>query len=220
MPVFQIHTKLWFPPPEKYEGHGLVAIGGDVSAERLLLAYHMGLFPWYNEDDPISWFCPLKRMVLKPSEVRITKSSRNLINQNRFTVRFNTAFEEVIENCQNIGRPGQEGTWLNDDIKQSMIQLHKLGIAQSVECFQEEQLAGGLYGMKIGKVFAGDSMFSRVSNASKIAFIHLAKKLQSEAFELIDCQVHNDYTASLGAYEIDRSDYLEIIYRQPKPILF
>lgn len=211
MPVYQLGEELWFPTEEDYEEHGVVAIEGDLSIDRVLLAYSMGIFPWYNEDEPILWWCPAKRMVLKPSEVKVSKSTRNLLNRNLFTIKYDTAFEEVINACQKIPRPGQEGTWLNDEMKQVYIQLHKMGIAHSVECWQNDKLVGGLYGLTIGKIFCGESMFSRVSNASKIAFIHLARKLEKEEFLLIDCQVYNDYLASLGAYEIPRKEFLEIV---------
>lgn len=211
MPVYQLGEELWFPTEEDYEEHGVVAIEGDLSIDRVLLAYSMGIFPWYNEDEPILWWCPAKRMVLKPSEVKVSKSTRNLLNRNLFTIKYDTAFEEVINACQKIPRPGQEGTWLNDEMKQVYIQLHKMGIAHSIECWQDDELVGGLYGLTIGKIFCGESMFSRVSNASRIAFIHLARKLEKEGFLLIDCQVYNDYLASLGAYEIPRKEFLEIV---------
>ncbi len=215
MPVYQIPPEIWFPPKEEYESHGLVALGGDLHPERLVQAYRRGIFPWYNEGEPISWFCPEKRMVLKPGEVHLSKSSRNLLNRGIFEIRWNTAFNKVIDHCQNITRPGQDGTWINSELKESITELHRQGVVHSVECYRENRLVGGLYGLVIGKVFCGESMFSLESNASKIAFIHLARKLQELSFELIDCQVYNTYTASLGAYEIDRNDFLEIIYRQP-----
>lgn len=211
MPVYQLGKELWFPPEEEYEEHGIVAIEGDLSTDRLLLAYSSGIFPWYNEDEPIMWWCPAKRMVLKPSEVKVSKSSRNLLNRQLFKITYNTAFEDVINACQKVPRKGQDGTWLNDELKESYLKLHEMGYAQSVECWQDDQLVGGLYGLAIGKIFCGDSMFSRVSNASKIAFIHLARKLEKEGFKLIDCQVYNDYLASLGAYEIPRREFLEIV---------
>lgn len=211
MPVYQLGEELWFPTEEDYEEHGVVAIDGDLSIDRVLLAYTMGIFPWYNDDEPILWWCPAQRMVLKPSEVKVSKSTRNLLNRNLFTIKYDTAFEEVINACQKIPRPGQEGTWLNDEMKQVYIQLHKMGIAHSIECWQDDELVGGLYGLTIGKIFCGESMFSRVSNASRIAFIHLARKLEKEGFLLIDCQVYNDYLASLGAYEIPRKEFLEIV---------
>jgi len=216
MPVYQLGEELWFPPQEEFEEHGIVAIEGDLSADRLLLAYSSGIFPWYNEDEPIMWWCPKKRMVLKPSEVKVSKSSRNLLNRSLFKVTFDTAFEEVIEACQNTPRKGQDGTWLNDDMKAAYIELHRLGHCHSVECWQDGQLVGGLYGTIIGKIFCGDSMFSLVSNASKIAFITLARKLEKENFTLIDCQVYNEYLASLGAYEIGRKEFLEIVNRNLK----
>lgn len=209
MPVYQLDKRLWFPPEKEYEEHGVVAIGGDLSISRLVLAYQMGIFPWYNPDEPITWWSPEKRMVLRPSEVKVSKSSRNLLNRNIFRVKFDTAFAEVLDQCQQIPRKNQDGTWLNEDLKSALLELHKLGLAHSVECWKGDQLVGGLYGISMGKMFFGESMFSNESNASKIAFISLCRKLESLQFERVDCQIHNDYLESLGAYEIKRSDFLE-----------
>ncbi|MDZ7847990.1 MAG: leucyl/phenylalanyl-tRNA--protein transferase [Owenweeksia sp.] len=195
--------------------HGVVAIGGDLSVARILLAYRNGIFPWNNEEDPLTWWCPAQRMVLRPAEVKVSKSSRNLLNRQKFEIRADTAFEEVIENCQQIGRPGQQGTWLSDELKNSLIEVHKLGYAHSIEAFENNRLVGGLYGISIGTMFFGDSMFSRVSNASKIAFISLCKKLEELNFDWIDCQVRNEHLASLGAYEIPRTSFLKAIELNP-----
>ncbi len=211
MSVYQLDNDLWFPPPHEYEDHGIVAVGGDLSVERLLLAYRQGLFPWYNENEPITWYCPATRMVLKPGEVKISKSSRNLLNRDKFEIRIDSCFEEVIDRCQQIRRPGQDGTWLNDALKNSIIELHRLGFAHSFETFEKGKLVGGLYGLSIGRVFFGDSMFSEVSNASKIAFIKMCQRLAQNNFQLIDCQVYNPHLESLGAEEISRDDFLQLI---------
>ena len=215
MPVYELPPQLWFPPEEEFEDHGIVAVGGDLSPQRLILAYQRGIFPWYNPDEPITWFSPIDRMVLPPSQVKISKSSRNLLNRQKFEVKADTRFVEVINNCQKIRRSGQAGTWLNDDLKHSIITLHKLGYAHSVEAYEEGKLVGGLYGLSIGKYFFGDSMFSVVSNASKICFITLARVLEQQGFKLIDCQVYNKHLASLGAFEIPRSEFLQKLAENP-----
>mgnify|MGYP000058908456 CR=1 FL=1 len=211
MPVYQLDKRLWFPEEDEYEEHGVVAVGGDLSIPRLILAYQMGIFPWYNPDEPITWWSPEKRMVLKPNEVKISKSSRNLLNRNIFEIKFDTAFEEVLNQCQNIKRKDQDGTWLNEDLKASILDLHKLGLAHSVECWKEGKLVGGLYGISLGKMFFGESMFSKESNASKMAFIGLCQKLESLNFNLLDCQIYNAHLESLGAYEIERSRFLKVV---------
>ena len=212
MPIYRLDNQLWFPPRYEYEDHGVIAIGGDLSVGRLLMAYKNGIFPWNNPDEEIAWWCPAERMVLRPSEVRITKSSRNLLNRNKFRVTADTCFEEVIDQCQKIKRPGQEGpTWLTDELKESMIQIHRMGYAHSIEVFENDQLVGGLYGLSFGKMFYGDSMFSQVSNASKIGFIHLCRMLEHQNFDLLDCQIYNEHLETLGAYNIPRNAYLNLI---------
>lgn len=211
MPIYQLDESLWFPPSKEYEEHGIIAVGGDVSEQRLLLAYQHGIFPWYNDGEPVTWWCPDKRMVLKPKNVKISKSSRNLLNQGLFTVSYDQHFEEVIGKCQKISRKGQDGTWINDDLKSALLNLHELGYAHSVECKVNDELVGGLYGISLGRFFFGESMFSTQSNASKIAFISLCKKLESLNFELLDCQIYNDHLASLGATEIERDDFLILL---------
>lgn len=202
---------LYFPPPEETSPEGIIAVGGDLSPERLLLAYRNGIFPWYNDDEPILWWCPEERMVLFFEELRITKSMRNILNRNEFKVTFNTAFEAVILNCQQVERKEQDGTWITSDIVNSYIKLHHMGYAKSIEVWQNEELVGGLYGIDLGDVFCGESMFSKVSNASKVAFIYLAKQLENANYKLLDCQVYNDHLASLGCVEIEREDFLMIL---------
>jgi leucyl/phenylalanyl-tRNA--protein transferase len=189
---------------------GIIALGGDLSVERLEYAYKNGIFPWFSPGDPIVWYCPHERMVLFPDEIKISKSMRKTISKNEFIITENTAFEEVIYNCKNIERKDGFGTWITDDMEQAYINLHKKGIAKSIEIWQNDELVGGLYGLEINNIFCGESMFSKVSNASKMAFIHLAKK---KNYKLIDCQIHNEHLASLGAKEISRNLFLEILKR-------
>ena len=187
---------------------GIIALGGDLSVERLEYAYKNGIFPWFSPGDPIVWYCPHERMVLFPDEIKISKSMRKFISKNEFEITENTAFEEVIYNCKNIERNDGFGTWITDDMEKAYINLHKKGIAKSIEIWQNDELVGGLYGLEINDIFCGESMFSKVSNASKMAFIYLAKK---DNYKLIDCQIHNEHLASLGAKEISRDLFLEIL---------
>lgn len=200
-----------FPPIESASKEGIVAIGGDVHPDRLLVAYQSGIFPWYNEGEPIVWFSPDPRMVLYPNQIKISKSMQKLIKNQHFKVTFNQEFESVIRHCKTVQRPGQDGTWITDDLEQSMIALHQRGIAKSVEIWKDNQLVGGLYGLDLGNIFCGESMFSLVSNASKYAFIYLAKKLEKEHYPLLDCQVYNEHLASLGAVEISREQFKEYL---------
>ncbi len=202
-----------FPDPNLSEDDGLLAVGGDLSPERLLEAYHMGIFPWYNADDPILWWSPNPRMVLYPEKLRISKSMKQLFKKQAFTVTFNRAFREVMENCADIDRPGQNGTWIVLDMIDAYCRLHDLGYAQSVEVWQEEQLVGGLYGVYLPekRLFCGESMFAKVSNASKYGFITWVQFLLSKGVELIDCQVYSKHLESLGAQEIPRVDFLRFL---------
>jgi leucyl/phenylalanyl-tRNA--protein transferase len=212
MPIYQLHPhEIWFPPPQDFEPtEDVVAVGGSLSPAYLKAAYQQGIFPWFSENEPILWWHPQQRMVLKPSQVKVSKSSRNLWNQQRFTFTVNKAFETVIEQCQKIKRPGQEGgTWLNNTILESFIALHRQGHAHSVEAWRDDELVGGLYGFKTGAIFCGDSMFSKESNASKMAFIFMCRSFAKAGVELIDCQVHNHHLASLGAAEISRQVFIE-----------
>ena len=197
-----------FPGYDCTSEEGIIALGGDLSAERLTHAYKNGIFPWFSDNDPIVWYCPFERMVLFPAEIKISKSMQKIINKNEFTITENTAFEAVIYNCKNIDRNDGFGTWITNDMEQAYINLHKKGIAKSIEVWFKDELVGGLYGVEINHIFCGESMFSKVSNASKLAFMHLAK---NKNYKLIDCQIHNEHLASLGAREIDRSLFLNIL---------
>ena len=197
-----------FPGYDCTSEEGVIALGGDLSTKRLTHAYKNGIFPWFSDNDPIVWYCPFERMVLFPAEIKISKSMQKIINKNEFTITENTAFEAVIYNCKNIDRNDGFGTWITNDMEQAYINLHKKGIAKSIEVWFKDELVGGLYGVEINHIFCGESMFSKVSNASKLAFMHLAK---NKNYKLIDCQIHNEHLASLGAREIDRSLFLNIL---------
>ena len=197
-----------FPGYDCTSEEGVIALGGDLSVERLTHAYKNGIFPWFSDNDPIVWYCPFERMVLFPAEIKISKSMQKIINKNEFTITENTAFEAVIYNCKNIDRNDGFGTWITNDMEQAYLNLHKKGIAKSIEVWFKDELVGGLYGVEINHIFCGESMFSKVSNASKLAFMHLAK---NKNYKLIDCQIHNEHLASLGAREIDRSLFLNIL---------
>ena len=197
-----------FPGYDCTSEEGVIALGGDLSVERLTHAYKNGIFPWFSDNDPIVWYCPFERMVLFPTEIKISKSMHKIINKNEFTITENTAFEAVIYNCKNIDRKDGFGTWITNDMEQAYINLHKKGIAKSIEVWFKDELVGGLYGVEINHIFCGESMFSKVSNASKLAFIYLA---ENKNYKLIDCQIYNEHLASLGAREIDRSLFLSIL---------
>jgi leucyl/phenylalanyl-tRNA---protein transferase len=209
--MYFLSRELYFPPVHYASPEGIIAIGGDLSTERLMLAYRSGIFPWFDDDEPILWWSPPERMVLFFPELKISKSMRNVINRRMFTVTWNTAFEQVISNCRSIKRDGQNGTWITPEMREAYCRLHELGHAKSVEVWMDGELVGGLYGIDLGHIFCGESMFSKVSNASKIAFIALAKKLQRENYRILDCQVHNEHLESLGAREILRKDYMDLL---------
>ncbi len=201
-----------FPPVSEADAYGVLAFGGDLSVNRLMSAYKRGIFPWYNEGEPIIWYSPDPRMVLFPEDLKVSKSMRRVFRDGNFKVTFNTNFEEVIRNCKSIFRPGDFGeTWITNEMEKSYIELHKTGKAKSVEVWLGDELVGGLYGIDLGTVFCGESMFSKVSNASKVALISLVKKLEEEGYQIIDCQVYNDHLASLGAVEIDRGAFLNYL---------
>jgi leucyl/phenylalanyl-tRNA---protein transferase len=203
--------ELYFPPVDEASFEGILAVGGDLSTERLLLAYRNGIFPWFNEDEPILWWSPPERMVVAPQLYKVSKSIRNLLNQNRFQITFNQNFAAVITNCKKTERKGQDGTWISDDIIDSYTKLHKMGFAKSIEIWQNEELVGGLYGVDLGHVFCGESMFSIVPNASKIAFVTLIQHLKENNYKLLDCQVHNDHLEKLGAFEISRETFMKVL---------
>lgn len=210
MPLFALDKELAFPPVHLAEPDGLLAMGGDLSPERLLLAYRQGIFPWY-EGEYILWWCPDPRFVLFPKELKVSKSIRPLLKRNEFEFTINKAFSQVIYQCKKIIRPEQQGTWITDEIEKAFIKLHELGYAHSAEVWKAGELAGGLYGIKLGKVFFGESMFSRQSNASRYAFIKYVEQLRKEGIELIDCQVYTEYLESLGASMIPRKDFIRLL---------
>ncbi|WP_457619026.1 leucyl/phenylalanyl-tRNA--protein transferase [Lutibacter sp.] len=217
--MFILSEDLIFPSVQTANDDGLLAVGGDLSIKRLLLAYKKGIFPWYNQGEPIMWYSPNPRMVLFPNQLKISKSMKQVIQKNKFTVTYNQNFEGVISNCKNIFRATDQGrTWITNEMEQAYINLHKEGIAKSVEVWEhfdsaqyDKELVGGLYGVDLGTVFCGESMFSKVSNASKLAFIKLTQKLEKENYKLIDCQVYNNHLASLGATEICRDEFLTFL---------
>ena len=209
--MYYLSKDLYFPPVEEASYDGILAVGGDLSPERLLLAYQNGIFPWFDAEEPILWWSPSKRMVVAPSLYKVSKSIRNLLNQNLFEITFNQDFRAVITNCQQSKRKDQHGTWISDDLIESYVKLHEMNLAQSVEVWQNEELVGGLYGVDLGTIFCGESMFSKVSNASKIAFISLVNYLRENDYKLLDCQVHNDHLEKLGAFEISREVFMRVL---------
>lgn len=207
-------NSITFPNPDLANKDDILAIGGDLSTERLIAAYKQGIFPWYSDGEPIVWYSPAWRMVLDPRHYKSSKSLKQLIKKNTFTVTFNQNFKEVINNCKTINRNDGLGTWITNDMQQAYIRLHELGIAKSVEVLHNNELVGGLYGIDQKHVFCGESMFSKMSNASKIAFAWLNNYLTENNYDLLDCQVHNDHLESLGAYEIPRQEFLDILNKQ------
>ncbi len=210
MPIFSLDNTIIFPPVHLAEPDGLLAIGGDLTMERLLVAYHSGIFPWY-EGEHILWWSPDPRFVLFPAEIRVSKSMKQVIRRQQFSFTINKAFFEVITNCKKTVRKGQDGTWISDEVRDAYINLFKHGHAQSAEAWQDGELVGGLYGVRLGNVFFGESMFSKVSNASKFAFIMFVQQLQHEGVKIIDCQVYTEHLESLGARMIPRKDFIRIL---------
>jgi leucyl/phenylalanyl-tRNA--protein transferase len=209
--MYYLSKDIFFPPVSYADSDGILAIGGDLSPERLQLAYNSGVFPWFNEGEPIIWWSPNPRMVLYLDELAVSKSMRNILNRNLFKVTFNQNFRDVISNCQQVKRDGQSGTWITNDMIEAYCRLNELEMAKSVEVWQNDQLVGGLYGVDLGHVFCGESMFSLVSNASKVAFIALASQLKKDNYRLLDCQVYNEHLESLGCREIEREAFMLIL---------
>ena len=199
-----------FPDPRRADADGLLALGGDLRPERLLSAYARGIFPWY-ESDPILWFSPDPRMVLIPGDLCVSRSLQKTLRQERYSVRMDTAFERVIRACAEIPRPGQDGTWITTELRNGYVRLHQLGFAHSVEAWQDNELVGGLYGVSLGSMFFGESMFAVQSDASKVAFAGLVKQLIRWDFSLVDSQVHTDHLERFGCREIPRSEYLVLL---------
>ena len=209
-----LSKELFFPPVSQANRDGILAIGGDLSSERLTLAYKSGIFPWFEEGEPILWWSPNPRMVLFLDELVVSKSMRNILNRNIFKVTFNQNFKEVISNCQKVKRNGQNGTWITNEMIEAYCKLNEMGIAKSVEVWHNEELVGGLYGIDLGHIFCGESMFSTISNASKVAFITLANQLKASNYKVLDCQVYNEHLESLGCREIDRNYFMELLKRK------
>ena len=209
--MFLLNEDLFFPPVAMADEDGLLAIGGDLSPERLLLAYRKGIFPWYNDDEPICWWCPDPRFVLFPAQLKVSKSMQTVLRSDKFRFTTNRDFAGVIQNCKTIGRKQQEGTWISQPIQKAYINLHKLGYAHCAETWMNGELVGGLYGIRLGNIFFGESMFSKMANASKYAFINYVHQLQKEKIQLIDCQVYTPHLESLGAEMIKREEFVRII---------
>ncbi len=208
MPIFRLPDKIVFPSPVLARNDGLLAVGGDLSPKRLLLAYSMGIFPWYSDDDPIIWWSPDPRLVLYPDELQVSKSLKKIIKKDIFHVTMDTAFDKVIHSCAHVRLKDNEGTWIVDDMIEAYCKLHKYGYAHSVEAWHGGELAGGLYGVSLGRCFFGESMFTRVSNASKVAFVKFVEYLRELSFDMIDCQVTTAHLTRFGAREIPRDDFL------------
>ena len=200
-----------FPDPALYDFEGgLLAMGGDLSPERIWFAYQNGIFPWFNPEDDILWWCPDPRFVLFPEDLKISKSMKKILREGKFTFTENKCFEEVMKNCQAAERKGQDGTWITDEMIKAYSTLHRFGKAKSIEVWENDELVGGLYGVDLGHIFCGESMFAKVSNASKAGFIYFVEKYKNQ-YELIDCQVHTEHLASLGAKEIPKREFLKIL---------
>ena len=218
MALFALDQTIRFPDVELAEPDGLLAMGGDLSETRLLLAYRSGIFPWY-EGYPILWWCPDPRFVLFPGNIKVSKSMQQVMRKHVFEFTSNRAFADVLTACKLIGRRGQSGTWITDEVEEAYNHLHQRGYAHSAEAWKDGQLVGGLYGIRIGKVFFGESMFSQESNASKFAFIQYVKQLAHEGVELIDCQVYTEHLESLGAEMISRKNFTQLLHQLIPPQL-
>jgi len=209
MTIYRLTKEIVFPPPELADDDGLLAVGGNLSVDRLVLAYSMGIFPWYSGKSPILWWSPDPRLILFPKELKVSRSLQQTIKKDIYQVTTNAAFEDVIRNCATITRKGEDGTWITDDMIEAYIRMHKAGYAHSVEAWDGDELVGGLYGVIIGKAFFGESMFAKKSDASKVAFTTYALKLAEKGFELIDCQVKTAHMKRFGAREISRTEFMK-----------
>lgn len=210
MPVFRLDERLVFPPVHLAED-GLLALGGDLSPERLLLAYSQGIFPWYAENLPILWHSPDPRMIMTTRDLIVQRSLRKTIRRRPYELKMDTAFAQVLEGCSSVPRPGQAGTWLIPEMVDAYTKLHELGFAHSIEAWQGDTLVGGLYGVSLGAAFFGESMFARAPDASKVAFVASVRQLDAWGIGLIDCQVHTEHLERFGAYETSRLGYLELL---------
>jgi leucyl/phenylalanyl-tRNA--protein transferase len=211
MPVFSLDESLVFPHPILREPDGLMAVGGDLSPQRLLLAYSWGIFPWYHGDQPILWWWLAPRLMVRTNAVHISRSLKRVLNQQRFQVTIDEDFSGVINQCRDIKRKGQDSTWIMPEMVEAYIQLHRLGHAHSVEVYDDSKLVGGIYGVARGKIFFGESMFSRETNASKVAFVHLAEFLRDRGFTWVDCQQDTPHMRTLGGELISEQDFLVML---------
>lgn len=211
MTVYRLDERIVFPPPEEAEADGLLAVGGDLSTRRLLVAYAEGIFPWYEEGLPILWHSPDPRMAMRPGELRVSRSLAKRERQAPYTLRLDRAFAEVIARCAETPRPGQRGTWITDQMRDAYVELHRLGFAHSAEAWEDDRLVGGLYGVSLGSAFFGESMFALAPDASKLCFVALVRQLEAWGFDLIDCQVHTDHLARFGASEWPRARFLDAL---------
>lgn len=216
MPIFRLTDDLIFPPPELAGPEGLLAVGGDLKPERLLLAYKNGIFPWYSEDDPILWWSPDPRLLLYPDDLRISRSLAKTLRKGKFQVTFDTDFKSIIEACAETRGKNRDATWITDEMMDAYIRLHEMGYAHSVETWHDHILVGGLYGVSLGRAFFGESMFSAMSDASKVALVYLRDLLQRKRFDFIDCQMSTDHLLRLGAQKVEREKFLVQLGRSMK----
>jgi leucyl/phenylalanyl-tRNA---protein transferase len=205
--IFRLDERLLFPDPDLADPDGLLAVGGDLSTERLMMAYQNGIFPWYSDETPILWYSPPERCVMFPSAIKVSKSTKQILRSNKFSVTINQCFEQIITACSSVERKDQDGTWITNEMMAAYIQLHQFGHAHSIEVWFEGNLVGGLYGVQTGNIFCGESMFSLMSNASKIALIYLCNM----GFDMIDCQMHTPHLESMGAKMISRREYMKVL---------
>jgi leucyl/phenylalanyl-tRNA--protein transferase len=213
--MHHLSNSIWFPNPEEADKEGLLAVGGDLSVKRLIHAYRSGIFPWFDDYQPILWWSPDPRMIMFLDDFKVSKSLEKIIHKNKFTITYNTCFREVIRNCSQIKREGQQGTWITSQMQEAYLQLYEIGLATSVEIWLDDELVGGLYGIDLidKKVFCGESMFSKVSDASKVGFYYLVAQLKAKNYQLIDCQMYTAHLERLGAKEIPRNEFLKYLNR-------
>ena len=209
MPIYQLNETIGFPDPNEASRDGLLAIGGDLSAERIITAYSLGIFPWFNDDSSILWWSPNPRLILEPKKFKLSKSLKRIVRKNNYRVVFDEQFEQVIKNCAQITRKDEDGTWITNNMEAAYIDLFEKGLAHSVEVYDDKEMIGGLYGVSLGKAFFGESMFFKKNDASKVALYYLCRELEKWGFHFIDAQVETNHLLSLGAEKIDRNDFLD-----------
>ena len=213
MPIYQLGEEIAFPHPSLATPEGLLAVGGDLRPQRLILAYSHGIFPWYSEGRPILWWCPSPRLVLYPAQLHVGRSLRKTLRRRPYRITIDTAFEQVMGSCAVTKRPDQDGTWITDDMKAAYVRLHEMGIAHSVEAWDDDTLVGGVYGLSLGSAFFGESMFAHRPDASKVAFVYLVRQLEAWDFDIIDCQVVTEHLVRFGAHEMELEPFLDTLER-------